>query len=535
MVLPVETFTAQPFIVAAFGEDHANLWHELLSHAPVPVTGLLDERLVRFASSKSEGLERVRGGWCWGRHTDSRRRPADRRDAAHELDLAGLWWDGAHAVVHTGGLGVAEVYVRDIAGTVYIANRLTPLASIGPPLHADWDAWAFFLSSQSFSTEETPFVEIRRLPAGGSIRIDGTRTIDLPTWLTDPRGSSTREDVWKALNAAISPRRFGSIDVTLSGGLDSRLILASLTQRRTRAVTTWTTEGSPGDVEMAPAVAAARGVPNRVVASSIADWIANLLPVTRRLEHLSPLHNWLPPLLKEMEGRRATLYDGFAGDVLLKREDLGGVSPERFAWQALTAFRLEPGDGRPPSLSADFRSTYGDRLFERWADRHRLWAGHRAERIIRHFMTRPGQNAALSPFRLFAPGHRVVTPWIDRDVMAAALTLGRDGKERDYRNNMLYHFARDLHALSATSRPNSPRHGFVTRHIAPSAVEHVASIIAREPMASSPLDPALLAQLTTGDPPLSFLQGRLVHNCAVLSDWLTTWRPRLVSTDHDWR
>jgi hypothetical protein len=341
--------------------------------------------------------------------------------------------------------------------------------------------------------------------------------------------------VWKAFNAAISPRRFGSIDLTLSGGLDSRLILAALTQRRTRAVTTWTTEGTPGDVEMAPAVAAARGVPNRVVASSIADWNSNLLPMARRLEHLSSLHNWLPPLLTEMEGRRATLYDGFAGDVLLQRKDLGGATPERFTWQVLTGFRWEPGDDRPPSLSADFKAYYGERLFERWADRHRLWSGHRAERIMRHYMTRPSHNAALSPFRLFAPEHRIVTPMIDPDVVAAALALPGDGEAHNFRDSLLCHFARDLHALPATSRPNSPKHGFVYRVSAPSTITHVASIIAREPVASGPLDPALLAQLATGDLPRTNWQGRLLHNCAVLSDWLTTWRPRLVTTDHDWR
>lgn len=532
----VDQVADQPLVAAAIGPDTSGEWHRLA--ASLGVDTLLDTPGVRFAASRAPGLEPVTGGWCWGRHIQRARRPTGPRDAAHELDLAGLWWDGNHGVLHTGLLGVQDLYTRTIGDTTYVANRVAPLASIGPPLDVDWEAWALFLSVNHFSDEDTGFTQVRRLTLGGLLEFTGTTApvaaADIPAWLLQPEGTGSMHDLWGAIRSSVRPRLREEVDLTLSGGLDSRLILAALNRRRSVRISAWTTQGSAsaGDVEMATALAIGRTRSHIRVESSLEDWVQNFLPTVRQLEHGTSAHTWLQPLSRAVRHRTATLYDGFGGDLILRRQPRTRPSVVENGWYLATGGRWERDDR---FLSPTFRDQYGEALRAKWEARGDRWSGHPSEQVLRHFTTRTNRGIALSPFRLFATARRVITPLTDPQVFAVAMSLAPATTDAiDYRDILLERYAPAHHALPATGRAGGPAYPFQDHASAPTSLAHLIEIINREPAAAEPLDPGLRELMAARNYPMMKWQARLLASSAVLSDWLATWRPRLTGTDQPW-
>lgn len=528
---------AQPLIAAAFGPDHAGDWERVTASLGADVRTLVATPRVRFAASPALGLEPVRNGWCWGRHIQRTRAPADPRDAAHELDLAGFWWDGSAGVMHTGLFGVQELYVRTLGATTFVCNRISPLASIGPALDIDWDAWAMFITVNHHSGEDTGFAQIRRLTFANRLEFTATSaaatTRDVPAWLLEPPSPTGVDDIWRAVRGAVRPRFGEEVDITLSGGLDSRLILAALSRRRRVRIAAWTTHGSAGDFEMADALALGRTTSHVHVDSTVADWRENFLPTCRRLEHGTSAHAWLEPLADALRSRPSVLYDGFGGDVFLRRfppEPGRGVAGS--VWHLMTGGRWERED---KFLSPTFRRQHGEHLREKWTARGDLWSGHPSEGMLRRFATRHNHGVALSPFRLFAAARRVITPLADPGVFRAALGLpASSDKLLDYRDMVLERYAPDLYALPATGRPRTPRVAFQDPITTPDALAHLIEIIERERATVEPLDPGLRALMAEPNYPMLKWQARLLASAAVLSDWLTMWRPRLNGADRPW-
>src|SRR5690606_10523985 len=110
------------------------------------------------------------------------------------------------------------------------------------PVSTDWAAWANILSVTSPLGDQTPFQEIRRLPAFSGLRVtaDGTLTTVTyePAWFAvEPRDSASPADVIDVLRSVIDgPRAV----VPLSGGWDSRLLAMLLAERGVRTEA-WTT------------------------------------------------------------------------------------------------------------------------------------------------------------------------------------------------------------------------------------------------------------------------------------------------------
>lgn len=525
-----------PVLVAAVGPDEANLWPTLRAHVSDPGRTHIDEPGLRFAAAADVQLEPVRGGWCWGRHLDERRKPTSPLDAAHHLGLAGLWWDGHVGQIHTSGLGFQNIYAREVDGTTYLSNRIAPLASVGPSLTVDWDAWALFLSTQMFSHDDTGFVEIRRLPLGARLEFGEhlltRRVIEPPPWMVDPHPNPSPADVWDALESAVRPRLGHAVDLTLSGGLDSRLLLAVLHRRRSTRLTAWTTHGVAGDFEYAQSLAAGRVRKHHLIEASADDWPANFDAVTRQLEHQTSLHTWIRPLALAMAERNRPLYDGLAGDVTLQRRALVGHPPAVRAWLMATQ-GMWAREGA--FLSEPFRRRYADRIQDKWVKQGDAWVGHRAEVQLRRLTTRTVRGIAHSPFTLFGQSRPVITPFADPRVMSTALGFPASGSEPvDHRLAVLDAFAPQLNALPSTARHGAETFTTANPVHAARSLAHLVATIQREPAAVTPLDPALVDRMANSDfAQLKWVE-RLLTSTAVFADWLGVWRSRLRNADQLW-
>jgi len=174
----------------------------------------------------------------------------------------------------------------------------------------------------------------------------------------------------RAMRAAVAhcaARQTGSGDqiVFLSGGLDSRMILAALLETFDRSQIVAATFGQPGeqDFDYAAVVAAAAGVRHERLESSSVDWSTQGL-VDSILARQVPLpfpfgQRYLSYRLHERIGREHVFWDGLCGDAT------GGFrSPkegETWEWaDAVTefqAFHLRRGWGR--IVSADFLPASG--------------------------------------------------------------------------------------------------------------------------------------------------------------------------------
>ncbi|GAA2170586.1 hypothetical protein GCM10010403_49530 [Glycomyces rutgersensis] len=110
---------------------------------------------------------------------------------------AGVEINRQYAAVHTDALGMQDLYYRRIGEAVYSTGHIDPLVGTGnAKLHINWGAWASTLAMTAPIGEDTPFEEIRRLPAASAwVRRDSGLRLESfePSWMAeavDPGGQS---------------------------------------------------------------------------------------------------------------------------------------------------------------------------------------------------------------------------------------------------------------------------------------------------------------------------------------------------------
>lgn len=535
------TFIAQPYVCGALGPDERGLWHSMIASAPASVKVRHESGSARFAASAALGLERVRGGWVWGRFIARRGTPKDVGEASHDFGLSGFWVDGATATLHTDGLGFQEVFVREIGETTYFSNRVSPLAMLGGErLTANWAAWRMCFALHTFTGSDTPFVEVARLEPGQRLvrqRGSTVMSTDLPRWLLDPSGTASVNDVAEALVAAMPSGAFHGIDLTLSGGLDSRLLLAaSLARAKGKPVAT-TTPNETGwdvDVRIAELVARSAGVELREVDYGTPEWIAARRPTMRRFEHMTVLHNWLSPAAHALRGekRRRPILDGLAGDVLLRYHDTisqrDWENHSRAMWESLGANRLKRRGVIRHSIVAKWDSG----LSLAWRAQTQQWNEHPFGETVKRLLTRTNRGIAAGPFRLFGPERRVQTPFIDPLVIQTALaTPPLPSNDRDLRRPLITTFNPGLASLPSTADPDAELGHFTERgRTARDAILDMVRDVKAEPSVAALYEDGLLDRAVIparGDPDTSFA----LRSGAMLADWLATWRDRLQSSE----
>ena len=245
----------------------------------------------------------------------------------------GVWtnwhWDGTTFQVSTDRYGIYPTYYFKAPQAFAVSTSIPELLNLGVDRELDDAAIAVFLRLGFFLGDDTPFRNIRALPAGATIQESaGVWTMDqsrLPKVFDGKpmlRAAAIDEFGIRFQSAVdqIASTSAGRICLPLSGGRDSRHILFALVHGGNRPTCCATLKHFPPksneDARIAATVAAELGVPHVVLEPS-RDPINAELEKNRLTNFCADEHAWILELSRFIrKNKYDTLYDGIAGDVL---------------------------------------------------------------------------------------------------------------------------------------------------------------------------------------------------------------------------
>lgn len=481
--------------------------------------------------------------WSWATPGPA----SDWRQVSEDRFGCGLLRDGDGWVLFTDALGVNPVLVRVVDDVVLFGDSVEALAAVGPVLEPDWQAWSETISLGAPLGDRTHFSGIRRLRAGTALRVgrDGSVTGIgyLPSWTTYTPDPVRPEEMVETLLAALPDAE--GIAVPLSGGWDSR-ILAALACRRYRPLPdAWTVgqdDGRDRDLDLAPAVAQALGLTQHVVTQPLSGWPELAGEARRRLGHVTWLHTWFMPLVREMRGSVPAFLDGLAGDVIVK-----GLFVDEDLLDAPEADR--PGmlfarlGGDPERFQGLFREEVVPAILEPAREDFlaiaRLFEGHANQLALTILQTRTARVIAPAALRLFGTEIRPWFPYMHPDFLRMALTVDpREKLEGALSRRLLMTAAPQVADLPSTNDPGDPQPR--TRYwlqAGKEALTWMIGLVESSSPAAALFRPGVLATLgehgvdrkKTGLEALRALQA-----ASLLADWEITYRERLAPSTPPW-
>jgi hypothetical protein len=237
---------------------------------------------------------------------------------------AAVTWDARRLDIHLDRLGAWPLYLRRLPGRVLLGTAALPLAQCAPTCDLDPEGVAELLTLGQLLGARTLYRGIEALPAGARWTLTAgearTRRLEFRDEPAANRPLDQAADmILAALDEAVriapvSPRP----GLLLSGGLDSRLVLALLL-RQNHAVRAFTF-GALGcaDLELARRVTETLGTSHRAAPWSAAAWAQVFDHAVALTDgHVSGLHFHGTDLLPEMREETSCQWNGFAGDAIL--------------------------------------------------------------------------------------------------------------------------------------------------------------------------------------------------------------------------
>lgn len=343
------------------------------------------------------------------------------------------WADAAGGVVRAtvDALGIGHVFLGAPEAVAVVSSSATLLGDVlAAPLSLE--ALAAYAIYGNFLVEESPFAGVSRLPAGHLAVLENGRVETRSASAPAARLASPDE----ALRAAVAAMQKAAPDaeLELSGGLDSRMILAGMaasSRQGLRAVTIGVAADPSGDVKVAQSIAAAEGLDWSVlevggVADLDADRLAELLAsAVAGYDHMAnPLEK--TALMMAGHGRQVSArFSGQNGEILrgfyYPRQPLAAAPSEALA-RRLVALRVAVNDRvdgalLSPAVRGELVAAAETRLVRQMLEFGGSW-GQTLDRLyIDHRMQNWVGNAASS--RLIE--HVPLYPFFDADFIAAAL------------------------------------------------------------------------------------------------------------------
>lgn len=427
-------FNVRPYVCGALGRIDTALLGKLTAAGPKVWPALQSDEAALFSSTPLPPYHRSGDAYAfaWGE-----RRPKTAEEdwitVAETYETPGLIGDDRRVALHTGGLGLVDVYYVRLDDAVYFSSLIQPLLTL-VPIEIDWSAWASILQVTFPLGEATPYTEVKRLPGASALVWEhGRLTTErrLPRWLrTEPyeRWISPQEIV-DLLDHVYSEYDGRPLLVPVSGGYDSRL-LASVAKARGADVESWTTspdDGTDTDIDFARAITRELGIPHRVIPQDPASYPSDAMEVARRLEYLTPHHAWYAPFAKEVHGAGRILVDGLAGGPLLKNFMVSGAALEaRTQAERSAAVLGSLSLGRPsqPFLSKSAAEWMEETVREQFLATTSMFHGHRAELPLSVLHTRTVRGIARSAVNLVGPEASFLAPFIHPEFFDAALSVG---------------------------------------------------------------------------------------------------------------
>jgi asparagine synthetase B (glutamine-hydrolysing) len=244
---------------------------------------------------------------------------------------------------------MASVYWMDEGGATYFCSRIDPLAQTAVrQLRPDWHAWAAILRLGYAVGSRTPFDDVRRLEHSAALErgaTGGIATAGRWDWAEEDvlPNDQALERLVEALRTEARALRDREVVLGLSGGGDSRLLLASLASGGAaaglRALTLAGNWGRDEDERLASRAAAAVAVPHAVLDIELDGYWRDAERVALASDFQQALEwAWIVPLARASENEsESILVDGLAGDILVRGKydhgDPADDTPE-FLWQS---------------------------------------------------------------------------------------------------------------------------------------------------------------------------------------------------------
>ncbi|MGW0199603.1 asparagine synthetase B family protein [Nonomuraea sp. NPDC003201] len=437
-------FNVRPYVCGALGRIDTAILGKLTAAGPRLLPALQSADAALFSSAPLPPYHRLGHAYAfsWGE-----RKPSGDDDwmtVAETFETPGLIGDSDTVTLHTGALGLVDVYYVRLGDAVYFSSQIQPLLSL-VPVQIDWSAWASILQVTFPLGEATPYAGVKRLPGSSALvwrhgRLTTERR--LPRWLrSEPyeRWISPREIV-ELLDEVYQDYDGRKLLVPVSGGYDSRL-LAGVAKARGMDVESWTTspdDGTDTDIAFARSITRELGIPHRVITQDAADYPDDVVEVARRLEYLTPHHAWYAPFAKEVHKAGRILVDGLAGGPLLKNFMVSGAALEATTQAERSAAvlgSLSLGAPSQPFLSKAAAQWMEETVREQFLAATSMLHGHRAELPLSVLHTRTVRGIARSAVNLVGPEASFAAPFIDPRFFDAALSVGvaRKDKGRFYR------------------------------------------------------------------------------------------------------
>ncbi|MFI6811062.1 asparagine synthetase B family protein [Nonomuraea sp. NPDC050328] len=459
-------FNVRPYICGALGRIDGTLLDKLTGAGPRVKPALRSEEAALYSSVPLPPYHRAgeHFAFAWGE-----RKPYGGDEwisVAETFETPGLIGSPGRHVLHTGGLGLVDLYYVRQGDAVYFSSLIWPLLEL-VEVDIDWSAWAAILQVTFPLGEATPYSRVKRLPGSSAIVLENgvLRTERrLPRWLRrEPYEAWTSAgELLDLLHEVYKDYEGRPLLVPVSGGYDSRL-LASVAVARGFDVESWTTspdDGTDTDIAFARAITRELGIPHRVITQDAADYPRDALEVARRLEYLTPHHAWYAPFAREVQRSGRVLVDGLAGGPLLKNFMVSGSALAASSQAERSAALLDSlslGAPSMPFLSERAQEWMSETVRDAFAESTSMLHGHRAELPLSVLHTRTVRGIARSAVNLVGPEASFAAPFIHPDFFDAALSVGVGRKDggRFYRE-LLHAAGPRVAALPSTNVVKQP-------------------------------------------------------------------------------
>jgi hypothetical protein len=449
--------------------------------------------------------------------------------------------DGERVVLRGDEAGLLPLLYRRVGERLFVASSIEALVAVADaPLHVDWRAWGDLLQLGYPIGGRTPFEEIRRLEPTEELLADGgaPRVVARPwRWAEVDAGALATDEaaarVVERLRATFDAVE-GPLTVPLSGGQDSRLLLATAPRDRlVETVTIDTDAGTGSDQQLAAAVAAAFEVPHRRVPPDhqrrYEDDAAEVADV---VEHQTSLHPWFLTLVRALD-EPGTVVDGLAGMLMkgnfVPQERDDDPDPSAARWRVLAPARDLTGIVRPEAAGW-WRRTSGEAV-EAVHDRFR---DHPAGVNLVAYTTRTMRGVALSPVHLLASRHPTAVPFADTELAATALAVEPGDRESGaFYRAVLARADRRAAALPTSADVADRLPVAARRELQPSAQAWYRDLLLDERLRPL-LDPAFVLRVAGGRTPGLFLhrpERYAVRGLALLARWLDRHADVLADVD----
>lgn len=357
-------------------------------------------------------------------------------------------------VIETDALGLVPYFIYRCDNKAIISDSLIKILDLCPSnIAVDWAALAVFLRLGHHIGDDTPFNEIKRLPANSIVTISHNRfTVNKkPSSPIDIRPTSLSgaienyASIFDSTICGIVENLDRELIQPLSGGRDSRHILAALMKAGSRPSICVTQALPPpqrnDDVTVSKLICAELNL-SHVISPSVKNHYVQEKLKNSQISYESVHHAWLLPISNYLKGLPSSvILDGLGGDILSESktikpryyELIDSASFENLAHEILgndSFLRKQMNKKANHLLRREFAlQRLTDELME-----HR----NSSNLLVSFFLAnRSRRSIAPSCWDLFGARHHVITPYLAPPVRNFLLSLPHE-----------FHQRGDLHTLA---------------------------------------------------------------------------------------